>query len=107
MKRYLFLLLPALLMVSLVAVPAGAAEKKPNILVIWGDDIGQFNISAYNHGMMATGRRTSTASRKTGRSSRTGTGSRAAPQAGRRSSPGSRPSAPASPRSACPERPRA
>ncbi len=29
-----------------------AAAKKPNILVIWGDDIGQFNISAYNMGMM-------------------------------------------------------
>ena len=27
--------------------------KKPNILVIWGDDIGQFNISANNRGMMA------------------------------------------------------
>ncbi len=27
-------------------------KKKPNILVIWGDDIGQFNISAYNMGMM-------------------------------------------------------
>jgi arylsulfatase len=26
--------------------------KKPNILVIWGDDIGGFNISAYNMGMM-------------------------------------------------------
>jgi len=26
--------------------------KPPNILVIWGDDIGQFNISAYNNGMM-------------------------------------------------------
>jgi arylsulfatase len=25
---------------------------KPNILIIWGDDIGQFNISAYNNGMM-------------------------------------------------------
>ena len=24
--------------------------KKPNILVIWGDDIGVHNISAYNHG---------------------------------------------------------
>ena len=30
--------------------PAQARAKKPNILVIWGDDIGQFNISAYNHG---------------------------------------------------------
>jgi arylsulfatase A-like enzyme len=28
------------------------AAKKPNILVIWGDDIGWFNISAYNDGMM-------------------------------------------------------
>jgi arylsulfatase A-like enzyme len=26
--------------------------KKLNILIIWGDDIGQFNISAYNRGMM-------------------------------------------------------
>jgi arylsulfatase A-like enzyme len=26
--------------------------KKPNILVIWGDDIGGFNISAYNMGVM-------------------------------------------------------
>lgn len=33
--------------------PAQAADnKKPNILVIWGDDIGQFNVSAYNRGMM-------------------------------------------------------
>lgn len=31
--------------------PASAADK-PNILVIWGDDIGGFNISAYNMGMM-------------------------------------------------------
>ncbi len=29
-----------------------AAQDKPNILVIWGDDIGQFNVSAYNMGMM-------------------------------------------------------
>ena len=28
------------------------ATKKPNILVIWGDDIGWFNVSAYNHGVM-------------------------------------------------------
>jgi len=26
--------------------------KKPNILVIWGDDIGYWNVSAYNQGMM-------------------------------------------------------
>jgi arylsulfatase len=27
-------------------------QKKPNILILWGDDIGQFNISAYNRGVM-------------------------------------------------------
>ena len=27
-------------------------QKQPNILVIWGDDIGQSNISAYTKGMM-------------------------------------------------------
>jgi len=26
--------------------------KKPNILVIWGDDIGQSNLSCYTHGLM-------------------------------------------------------
>ena len=29
-----------------------AQPKKPNILIIWGDDIGYWNISAYNQGMM-------------------------------------------------------
>ena len=33
-------------------VPINALAKKPNIVVIWGDDIGWFNISAYNRGMM-------------------------------------------------------
>src|SRR5882762_9522934 len=28
------------------------AEKKPNILVIWGDDIGITNLSCYSHGVM-------------------------------------------------------
>jgi len=31
---------------------AQAQTKKPNILVIWGDDIGYWNVSAYNQGMM-------------------------------------------------------
>lgn len=34
------------------AQPQAAIGKKPNILIIWGDDIGQFNVSAYNRGMM-------------------------------------------------------
>src|SRR5215831_17776876 len=29
-----------------------AAQPKPNIVIIWGDDIGQSNISAYSHGVM-------------------------------------------------------
>src|SRR5262249_53856915 len=28
------------------------ADKKPNILVIWGDDIGITNLSCYSHGVM-------------------------------------------------------
>jgi arylsulfatase A-like enzyme len=28
------------------------AEQRPNILVIWGDDIGIWNISKYSHGLM-------------------------------------------------------
>jgi arylsulfatase len=35
------------------AQPAAAqGTDKPNFLIIWGDDIGWFNISAYNMGMM-------------------------------------------------------
>ena len=29
-----------------------ADAKKPNILVIWGDDIGISNLSCYSHGLM-------------------------------------------------------
>jgi len=32
--------------------PAAAPGRKPNILVIFGDDIGLWNVSAYNRGMM-------------------------------------------------------
>ena len=32
--------------------PAAAQQQKPNILVIMADDIGYWNISAYNRGMM-------------------------------------------------------
>ena len=31
---------------------ANAQSEKPNIVVIWGDDIGESNISAYNFGLM-------------------------------------------------------
>ncbi len=42
----------ALVAASLFVGIASAQEKKPNILVIWGDDIGYWNVSAYNQGMM-------------------------------------------------------
>jgi len=35
-----------------LTMAATAATEKPNILVIWGDDIGQSNISAYTMGLM-------------------------------------------------------
>ena len=28
------------------------AQQKPNVLILWGDDIGYWNVSAYNQGMM-------------------------------------------------------
>jgi len=46
------------LLLFIITGPAYAQENtdskntKPNILVIWGDDIGVHNISAYNHGIM-------------------------------------------------------
>jgi len=33
-------------------IPSSAQTKKPNVLIIWGDDIGYWNVSAYNLGMM-------------------------------------------------------
>lgn len=47
-KRRLAILTTALLGVSSVSV----AAEKPNILVIWGDDIGQTNVSAYTFGLV-------------------------------------------------------
>ena len=41
-----------------------AKTDKPNILVIWGDDIGISNLSCYSHGLMGYARPTSTAWRR-------------------------------------------
>ena len=49
--RHLWFLGIAVLFISAVAA-APAADKKPNILVIFGDDIGTWNVGAYTHGMM-------------------------------------------------------
>jgi arylsulfatase len=40
------------LLLSFVIAANAPAQDKPNILVIWGDDIGQSNISAYTFGLM-------------------------------------------------------
>ena len=49
------ILSPLSLVLGLVVIGLGtasAAGKKPNILILWGDDIGYWNVSAYNQGMM-------------------------------------------------------
>jgi len=40
------------LCVFITAAQISAQQKKPNILVIFGDDIGMWNVGAYTHGMM-------------------------------------------------------
>jgi len=45
MKKFSFIL-------AMLASTALIAQEKPNILVIWGDDIGQSNVSAYTMGLM-------------------------------------------------------
>ena len=52
MKRNKFTLAIMLLIFMFSSFNAIAKTDKPNILVMWGDDIGWFNISAYNRGMM-------------------------------------------------------
>jgi hypothetical protein len=34
------------------AAPTAPSGRKPNILILWGDDIGIANISAYSSGLM-------------------------------------------------------
>ena len=56
MKRTLYANLAVLVacVVATLTMPgeADAQAKKPNILVIWGDDIGYSNISINSQGMM-------------------------------------------------------
>lgn len=51
LNKHLGLVATALLAVSSLA-HATTDKSRPNILAIWGDDIGVHNISAYNHGIM-------------------------------------------------------
>jgi len=52
MERLIVLLLAVLALATVGLAEAQAQGKKPNILVIFGDDIGQANISAYTKGVM-------------------------------------------------------
>ncbi|MBA4015567.1 MAG: arylsulfatase [Pirellula sp.] len=54
-RRYVWPLIAAAITLVTQAADAqiaSAQQKKPNIVVIWGDDIGVHNISTYNHGIM-------------------------------------------------------
>ncbi len=52
MKTCSLVLATVLLAVTAAPVAAQNAPKKPNILVLWGDDVGIANISAYSGGVM-------------------------------------------------------
>jgi hypothetical protein len=45
--------LTALAALMCAVAPSQAADKKPNILFIMGDDVGWFNIGAYHRGIMS------------------------------------------------------
>ena len=49
--KALALLIAAAVLPGMVG-SAAAQDSRPNILIIWGDDIGYWNLSAYNQGMM-------------------------------------------------------
>ncbi|WP_416065957.1 arylsulfatase [Rhizobium sp. ZK1] len=59
-RRNLLLLGGTALAAAAVSLPASirtvraqtASARPPNILILWGDDIGYWNVSAYNQGMM-------------------------------------------------------
>lgn len=53
LKRALLGFLGPIAVSGLMAGPAAAQQQqRPSVVVIWGDDVGQSNISAYSHGMM-------------------------------------------------------
>ena len=44
--------LTVMILAAMATAGTAEAQDQPNILVVWGDDIGQSNISAYTRGMM-------------------------------------------------------
>jgi arylsulfatase len=52
LHRSLLAVVAALFFAASISGQAAAQDKKPNILVIWGDDVGITNISAYTMGLV-------------------------------------------------------
>ncbi len=52
MSHYSSFIRVLLFLTVAASAPSAFSADKPNILIIWGDDIGPFNVSAYNMGMM-------------------------------------------------------
>ena len=52
-RKGLLVLLALFTAVGLAGAPAFAQAKKPNIVVIMGDDVGWFNIGAYHRGILS------------------------------------------------------
>ena len=52
MRKSMFLQLLVPIIFAMGSTSLFAKTDKPNILVIWGDDVGMWNISAYHRGMM-------------------------------------------------------
>ena len=51
-SRLLRMACAAALLALSIGAHAATTTARPNILVIWGDDVGIWNISAYHRGMM-------------------------------------------------------
>jgi arylsulfatase len=52
MKKTLRAILILVSTFGMIACADAEGKKQPNILVVWGDDIGRSNISHFTHGMM-------------------------------------------------------